>query len=490
MLFNSLLFVLAFLPAAFAGYFLLNRLRMTLAANAWLLFASLFFYGWWNVRYLPLILGSILFNYTIGGLLSEDRPARKRPFSRPAIFWFGIAANLAFLGWFKYADFLLGIVDAATGAGIAPLRIVLPLGISFFTITQIAFLVDAYEGLVSERNLLDYSLFVTFFPHLLAGPILHHQEMMPQFARMRGKTVDFRNLGRGIVLFAIGLGKKMVLADTFMKFAKGGFEATRPLNVLEGWAASLAYTFQLYFDFSGYSDMAVGIGLMFNIVLPVNFNSPYKATSVIEFWRRWHMTLSSFITTYVYAPIFRSFRKPTFGISLLSVFLSMFVSGLWHGAGWTFVAWGSLHGAALCVNHLWRRARIRMPGPLAWTITFAFVNAAFVVFRAPSFGSAANVLGAMAGIGAPLPREALEGFGAGALFHSRFGKAVLDGIGGRTETLWLMPGTLLFLLLSINSNEALRKIRPGWPAFAALALGFGYLLSNMGKVSEFLYFQF
>jgi alginate O-acetyltransferase complex protein AlgI len=304
MLFNSFEFILLFLPLTLLIYFMLLRRRLTIAAKSWLLFASLFFYSWWNIKYLPLILGSILFNYTVGGLLVEYDSGRQRV-SKKAIFVFGIAANIALLCWFKYMDFFIGTTNGLLGAQLPLLKIVLPLGISFFTITQIAFLVDAYEGLVEERNLLNYSLFVTFFPHLLAGPILHHSDMMPQFERMRNKVVNWKNLYLGLMLFFLGLFKKVVLADTFSVWASAGFDTTQPLTLIPAWLASLSYTFQLYFDFSGYSDMAVGIGWMFNISLPINFNSPYKATGIIDFWKRWHITLTNFVTTYLYTESLR-----------------------------------------------------------------------------------------------------------------------------------------------------------------------------------------
>lgn len=250
MLFNSYEFILAFLPVTLLLYYLLNGKRLAVAANSWLLFASLFFYGWWDIKYVPLILGSILFNYTIGSLLSDGAGARKGV-SRRAIFVFGIVANLLLLGFFKYVDFFITNVNSALDAGLPLLRIVLPLGISFFTITQIAFLVDAYEGLVEERNLLNYALFVTFFPHLLAGPILHHSDMMPQFASLRTKVLRYRNVYLGILLFSMGLFKKVVLADRFSEWATAGFDKAGTLTFVEAWLASLSYTFQLYFDFSG-----------------------------------------------------------------------------------------------------------------------------------------------------------------------------------------------------------------------------------------------
>jgi D-alanyl-lipoteichoic acid acyltransferase DltB (MBOAT superfamily) len=473
MLFNSTVFIFLFLPVTLAVYLLLNRQRLTTAANAWLLAASLFFYAWWDVSYLPLILGSILFNYTIGCLLAEGEQQQKRSVSRRAIFLCGLCANLALLGYFKYADFFLSSINAALGSQLPLLHIVLPLGISFFTITQIAFLVDAYEGLVEERNLLSYALFVTFFPHLLAGPILHHKEMMPQFDRLRNKVLNYKNLALGLFLFFVGLFKKVIIADPFSSLATAGFDAAASLSLSEAWVASLSYTLQIYFDFSGYSDMAVGLGLMFNIRLPVNFNSPYKATDIIDFWKRWHITLTAFITTYVYTPILRSFNSVTFARSLVAVFLAMFVSGLWHGAGWTFIVWGSLHGAALVVNHSWRRRKLKLPPFVGWLLTFGFVNTSFVFFRAREWHDALKVLKGMLG---------LEGINFG-----RDSLAALHTDGG---TMTLLAIALTVALLGRNSLQLAEAFRPTWKGCLMLAFVACYALFNMSRVSEFLYFQF
>jgi D-alanyl-lipoteichoic acid acyltransferase DltB (MBOAT superfamily) len=473
MLFNSTVFIFLYLPVTLSVYLLLNRQRLTTAANAWLLAASLFFYAWWDAAYLPLILGSILFNYTIGCLLAEDDGQQRRRVSRRTIFIFGIGANIVLLGYFKYADFFLANINAALGSRLPLLQVVLPLGISFFTITQIAFLVDSYEGLVEERNLLSYALFVTFFPHLLAGPILHHKEMMPQFERLRNKVLNYRHLALGLVLFFIGLFKKVVIADPLSVWARAGFDAAPSLTLVQAWVASLSYTLQIYFDFSGYSDMAIGLGLMFNISLPVNFNSPYKATSIIDFWKRWHITLTAFITTYVYTPILRSFRSVTFSRSLVAVFLAMFISGVWHGAGWTFITWGSLHGGALVLNHLWRRRKGKMSTPLAWVLTFGFVTVSFVFFRAREWHDAVKVLRGMLG---------LTGIGWG-----RHPLAALQGDGG---TVPLLVAALLVALTARNSLQLAEAFRPGWRSCLLLAFVACYALFSMSMVSEFLYFQF
>ncbi|HLO24486.1 MAG TPA: MBOAT family O-acyltransferase, partial [Geobacteraceae bacterium] len=442
------------------------------------------------MKYLPLILGSILFNYTIGGLLTDSDTLKKNAVSKKAIFLFGLIVNILFLCYFKYMDFFISNINAAFAANLPLLRIVLPLGISFFTITQITFLVDSYEGLVKEKNLLSYALFVTFFPHLLAGPILHHKEMMPQFEALRNKVLNYKNLSLGMFLFFIGLFKKVVIADALSSTVKAGFDLSPQLNFFEAWVTSLSYTCQLYFDFSGYSDMAVGVGLMFNIVLPINFNSPYKAVNVIDFWKRWHISLSNFITTYLYTPILRSCSRITFTNSMMAIFLAMFISGFWHGAGWTFITWGSLHGFALVVNHIWRKRKLKMPLPLAWFITFNFVNLSFVFFRAKGWKEAMKVLKGMFGLSGFMPADAYANFGLMTVFESKFGKALLAGVGGRNETMWRVLIALLFILVLKNSNELTSGFKPTGKTFAFVVIISFYTLLNMGKVSEFLYFQF
>ncbi len=493
MLFNSYEFIFLFLPISLIVYFLLNKKRLTVGANTWLLFVSLFFYSWWNVKYLPLILGSILFNYAIGTLLVESEEQKKRVVSKKAILAFGLTANILFLGYFKYMDFFINNVNGLFSTNLPLLHIVLPLGISFFTITQIAFLVDSYEGLVKEKNLLSYALFVSFFPHLLAGPILHHKDMMPQFDALRSKVLNYRNLSLGFFLFFIGLFKKIILADQFSVWAKAGFDTSTSLNLLEAWMTSFVYTFQLYFDFSGYSDMAIGAGLMFNIRLPINFNSPYKAVNIIDFWKRWHISLSNFITTYLYTPIVRTFSRITFTRSMAAILIAMFISGLWHGAGWTFILWGSLHGAALVVNHYWRKLKIRMPTVLAWFITFNFVNMAFVLFRAKEWKDAMKVFRGMFGMsGVMLPR-AYAKIPLLAGLDIKFGKGWLDTIiaGAHVDrVIWTTVVAFLIILTAKNSNQMTKEFKPGWKSFCFIVVVAFWALLNINKVSEFLYFQF
>ena len=339
MLFNSFEFIFIFLPIVFFGYFSLCSWRLTVASKLWLVSGSLFFYGWWNPLYLPLILTSALVNYAVGRRLSGPAPEWV---TQRTLLIIGIAFNLSLLGYFKYTDFLIGNVNALFSTGVPLTRIALPLAISFFTFQQIAYLVDSYRYEAREYDLLNYLLFVTFFPQLIAGPIVHHREMMPQFASRRHMVKRYRNIASGLFIFGIGLFKKVVLADTFAEWANPGFDTLPALSLVDAWATSLSFSFQLYFDFSGYTDMAIGGALLFNIRLPVNFDSPYKAVSIQDFWRRWHVTLSRFLREYVYVPLGGNraggFRT---NVNLSAVFL---LGGLWHGASWMFIIWGALHG--------------------------------------------------------------------------------------------------------------------------------------------------
>lgn len=462
MLFNSYEFIFVFMPVTVIVYFILNRLRFTFASKLWLALSSLFFYCWWDVRYLPLLLGSIAFNYIMGRSIGHADPNRIK--QRKALLITAISVDVLLLGYFKYADFFLTNVNALFVSDFDLLHVVLPLGISFFTFTQIAYLVDAYRGTAKEYNIISYVLFVTFYPHLIAGPILHHKEMMPQFDRLRNKKLDFNNVAKGLFIFCLGLFKKVVIADSFAPIATNGFDTLTQLNFVQGWMASLSYTLQLYFDFSGYSDMAIGIALLFNIKLPINFNSPYKAVSIQDFWRRWHMTLSRFLREYIYFPLGGS-RKGITRTHINSM-LTMLIGGLWHGAGWTFIFWGFLHGFAQFIHRIWQKTGIKMPKWLAWFITFQFINLAWVFFRATSWDNAIKVLKGMFG---------------------------LNGVGLAS----LNKGHLIFLvvfflvaLICRNSMQMMERFKPGMKTAAFAAALFVFAVVYFNKISEFLYFSF
>lgn len=385
MLFNSYIFIFAFLPFTFFIYFYLNKKGLVDASKGFLVFASLFFYSWWNITYLPLILVSMLFNYTMGRELTK-RKSKK-------LLTIGIVANLGLLGYFKYADFFITNFNGVFASDVPLLHLLLPLAISFYTFQQIAYLVDSYRAETKEYSFLNYAVFVTFFPQLIAGPIVHHSEMMPQFAKTDNKSINYHNVALGLFIFSIGLFKKVAIADSFAIWATQGFDVAESLNMIEAWITSLSYTFQLYFDFSGYTDMAIGIALLFNIKLPINFNSPYKATSIQDFWRRWHMTLSRFLKEYIYIPLGGN-RKGEIK-TYTNLFITFLLGGIWHGAGWTFVVWGALHGVALMVHRFWQKFNIKLNMILAWFITFNFLNITWVFFRAKDFDDALKVLDGM-----------------------------------------------------------------------------------------------
>ncbi|MBN2963366.1 MBOAT family protein [Sulfurospirillum sp. T05] len=484
MLFNSYAFIFIFLPISFGIYFYLNHLRLTTAAKGSLVFASLFFYSWWNVLYLPLLLGSMLFNFIIGKSLSEAKRVRPK-----ILLIIGIVGNLALLGYFKYADFFIANVNVLLGEDALPmLNLALPLAISFFTFQQIAYLVDSYKGETNEYDFLNYAVFVTFFPQLIAGPIVHHKEMMPQFASRWNKVKNYRNIALGLFIFSMGLFKKVVIADTFAVWATNGFDKAEVLTFFEAWATSLSYTFQLYFDFSGYTDMAIGAALLFNIKLPINFNSPYKALNIQDFWRRWHITLSRFLRDYVYIPLGGS-RTGSFRTHA-NLFATFLLGGLWHGAGWTFIIWGALHGLAMVLHRIWSKLGIVLWKPLAWLVTFMFINMTWVFFRATSFEDAWKVLKGMSGAsGVVLPNVLANRLSFLKNHGVEFGGFVENIQGDFSIPFWIL-GALVLVLGFKNTNEKLVAFNFNlWSAiFVALTFSFGIL--SLTKVSEFLYFNF
>lgn len=490
MLFNSYEFIFLFLPVTFFVYFWLNKQRLTQASKAWIVFASLFFYSWWNVIYLPLILGSILFNFAIGSTITkmDDGSPVKKSISRRGVLTFGIISNLALLAYFKYMDFFITNANSLLGTHWDLMNIILPLGISFFTFTQIAYLVDAYRDEVKEMDYLNYTLFVTFFPHLLAGPILHHKEMMPQFDSIKNKVINYKNIAAGLFLFSIGLFKKVVIADTFAQWANTGFESSQSLNMIEAWATSLSYTFQLYFDFSGYTDMALGVALLFNIKLPINFNSPYKALDIQDFWRRWHITLSRFLRDYIYIPLGgnRNSELRTY-TNLFSVFL---IGGLWHGASWMFVIWGALHGLAIVIHRIWKSFDLSMNKFLAWFITFNFINITWIFFRAKDWENVKNILYGMCGFnGIVIPEKYVKYLGEFTNGVLQFG-SVYEHIHGKAQTtLYLMLAIIIVLVLN-NSMHYSKHFKPTVQNLLFSLVMFITSISMMSSVSEFLYFNF
>ena len=412
----------------------------------------------------------MLFNYVIGNSLNTKKEENKKSFSKKSILIFGIVANLSLLGYFKYADFFIENFNIVAQTNINLFNLLLPLAISFFTFQQIAYLVDSYRQETKEYDFLNYALFVTFFPQLIAGPIVHHSEMMPQFANKWNAVKKYRNIALGLFIFSIGLFKKVVIADTFAVWATAGFDTATTLNLFEAWATSLSYTFQLYFDFSGYTDMAIGIALLFNIKLPINFNSPYKARNIQDFWRRWHITLSRFLRDYVYIPLggnkISSFRTYS---NLLATFV---IGGLWHGAGWTFIFWGFLHGMALVIHRAWSNLGFKMWTWLAWLITFSFVNITWVFFRAKEWDDAIRILSSMFSLDNVVIALSLENI-SGDLF----------------TILWIIAGFILVLFFK-NTVEKAKELKINYKTLFFTLFCLLAALLSVNKVSEFLYFNF
>jgi D-alanyl-lipoteichoic acid acyltransferase DltB (MBOAT superfamily) len=501
MLFTQFEFLFLFLPVAFAGYFLIAHfIDAPVARLSWLAAASLAFYSYWDLHFLPIILVSIVFNYVMG-LLIAGQPAGQ---ARSWLFAVAIGANLSALAFFKYTNFGIQIFDALTHSRYPALAIVLPLGISFFTFTQIAYLADVYGGYPQERSFVKYGLFVTYFPHLIAGPILHHREMMPQFGADANRRIAIENIAIGLTILAIGLFKKSVVADGFGLMASPVFQAANSnhLSVMDAWGGALAYSLQIYFDFSGYSDMAIGISTLFGIKLPFNFDAPYKSQSIVEFWRRWHITLSRFLRDYLYIPL--GGNRQGYHRRNINLFTTMLLGGLWHGAGFTFVIWGALHGLFLIVNHRWTTLTQKRPELARLTQSFWYplaaicltqlaVVLAWVFFRADDPNAAIRVIKGMIGL-------------------SRTDKIGPTPLIGSQQMLLIFAGYVACLVLpNVNAIFARWKVgletyhnpqpwsvlnltwRPSvvWAVGTSLCLITALLMNVIaGDTSQFLYFQF
>jgi alginate O-acetyltransferase complex protein AlgI len=492
MLFNSDGFLFVFLPLTLAAFAIAVRLRSPPFAVAVLVAASYVFYGWWEPALLALLAASTLFNYAVGYLLTQAADEKQRTRVRILLI-LGIGGDLALLGYYKYADFFVANLDTVTGSGFALPAIALPIGISFYTFTQIAFLADAAQGKVTHLRLPDYLLFVSYFPHLIAGPIIHHRATIPQFHRMAADGWDAIAVAMGLSVFAIGMFKKLGVADHIAPFADVAFSQaiTNPPPMLEAWIGAVAYAFQIYFDFSGYSDMAIGLSLLFGVRLPVNFASPYKSTSIIEFWSRWHMSLSAFLRDYLYIPLGGN-RKGT-ARRYVNLMLTMLLGGLWHGAGWTFVVWGGLHGVYLVINHAYRFV-FGTPAPqpahaTVWmrrAVVFLAVTAAWVFFRADSISAAGNMFYGMSGI------YGLAADGKHAI--------ALGWVAACLIFVWALPNTYqIFARFNATLPLPPRLADPpadflAWRMNAVSALAFGLMLAcctlAIYRFSPFLYFRF
>jgi len=503
MVFSSYEFLLVFLPISFLGFLVLEQTGWGRLALAWVVLASLVFYGWWNPIYLPLLAGSMLGNFAIGRLLTR-RDLQTRLGTRKALVVLGVSANLLALGYFKYAGLLATTVEGLGGVELGFASIELPLAISFFTFQQIAYLVDAYRGTAPAYGALQYAFFISFFPQLIAGPIVRHDQTIPQLERL-GRLGSWSNLAIGATILTIGLAKKVILADGVATYATPVFGAAArgvPIGLYTSWTGALAYTLQIYFDFSGYTDMAIGCARLFGIRLPLNFDSPYRATSISDFWRRWHITLSSFLRDYLYIPLGGNRHgEPRRYANLM---LTMLIGGLWHGAGWAFVLWGGLHGLYLVVDHVWSRLRrgARKGSDHAlgraggWVLTFLAVLFAWVLFRAETLSTAIQVYQGMLGahgIGT-MPGD---GYGAAWQVVVLIALLALACLGPNTQELlrdyepaldYPKAAAEEALPTSIRARWPRMRLRAGW----AIVLGMLAALSMLylERSDEFLYFQF
>lgn len=490
MLFNSPQFIFIFLPVVFAGYFLLASFAPLSVSRAWLAGCSLFFYGFWNPRYLPLILLSIIVNFLIGRLLILHK--------KKAVLIAGIVFNLGLLGYYKYFDFFLTNLNLLFSTDMPLLNLVLPLAISFFTFQQISYLADCYKGKVESYNLINYVLFITFFPHLIAGPIVHHRVMMPQFQSTKNLKINFENIALGIFVFSIGLFKKVILADNFSTTVLDGMNYLDTITFFDAWTVILSYTFQLYFDFSGYSDMAIGLALLFNIRLPINFDSPYKAANFQEMVSRWHITLTRFLYEYVYYPMNRWLSKRFFAASRfklstntktsINVLLLFLLSGIWHGAGWNFIIWGLLMGAGVVVYRIWSKWSIRLPLFLAWGLTFGYVNFILVFFRISDLDQALLLIKAMLGLnGFIFPEQLSQVLSPLSTVGVRFESTPLKD---KYQAIGLIILGFIIILGFKNTSEKMKGFKPKLIYAIFIVIIFVYSVLNLTKVSEFLYFKF
>ncbi len=489
MLFNSYIFILFFLPVTLSIYFLLNKFSKYMVADIWLICMSLWFYAYFNTSYIVIILLSISGNYVVSRIL-YTRAVNKKIWAKKAVLAVGILINTGSIFYFKYFYFFLKNVNALFNQTFELKNILLPLGISFFTFQQISYLVDSYRGETKDYGFVEYALFVCYFPQLIAGPIVLHSEVIPQFRDREKRSFNHDNMARGLYIFAVGLFKKVLIADTFAKAVNWGFSSYTALSSMDTLLVSLFYTFQLYFDFSGYCDMALGIGSMFNIKLPNNFNSPYKALSITDFWSRWHMSLTRFLRQYVYIPLGgnRKGKVRTY-INIMIVYL---VSGIWHGANWTFIIWGVIHGVANCLNRIFKNTWEKVGSVTQWFLTFMFVNFTWIIFRADSISQAKYMIKKIISMDSLYVRSALwEQFKTTefTFLEERFKifHYLPDKITG--FYMWIMLALAFFVVLNFKNASEIKFKPTGGRAVVTVVFVVWSVLSLSG-ISTFLYFNF
>jgi alginate O-acetyltransferase complex protein AlgI len=470
--FNSFNYVLLFLPLVCVACQLARRLPIARAPQICILLASIVFYAWQNPSHLGYLLGSILVNWQIARWIGAATGKRRKRYLQ-----LGLILNIGFLCVFKYLNFLMGNIPYLVHHKLLAIDLAPPLGISFFTLAQIMYLVDCYQELLPPSSLFDHATFVSFFPYVIMGPICRAKRILQQYPALSGPAGPSADtVARALYLFSLGLAKKVILADSFARIADAGFSSAQNISTIEAWIFSLSFTFQLYFDFSGYSDMAVASAWLLGIDIPQNFNAPYISKSITEFWQRWHITLSNFITNYLYTPILQTMGKATITTSVISVLIAMSIAGLWHGAAWTFVIFGTLHGCALAANQIWKRRKKKMPAWLGWLVTFVFVNLTLVFFRSANVPAALHMLNSM------LPHNDL------------LGTAALTDVIPMSLHLLLRPVALGVVLAFFfkTSQQLAEKFRPS--QFTALATATLLLVSmlfmNSTVAKQFVYFAF
>ncbi len=521
MIFSSAEFIFLFLPLTVSLFFVLIQCGQQQLAKIFLTIASLIFYAWWNVSYLGLLLISIAVNYTIGHYLQHLTADEKEPLAasirpRKGLLFLGLLLNLVALGYFKYTNFFIDSLNGLFSSNFTLQAIVLPLALSFFTFTQIAYLVDAYRGTSKAYSLVDYSLFITFFPHLIAGPIIHHHELIPQFKSSNINQIQLKNVAIGLTIFGIGLFKKVVFADYSAGYANTVFYQaahSASTSLMDSWIGAIAYTIQLYFDFSGYSDMAIGSAMLFNIQFPINFNSPYKAISIVDFWRRWHITLSNFLRDYLYIPMGGSRLGPL--RRHLNLLITMLLGGLWHGAGWTFVIWGGMHGICLIINHQWNSWQKQRGFDYAdrypWTrrlavgVTFVTVMTSWIFFRAETLSSARQIIIGLSGFTGIASNNwrGLEliltlgvlGILLGIIGFAPNTQKIIQFNDRQTLFPSLSIGSRFLPVISnLKSEQWMMILKKSSSTLFGLGLGFSFFLCSKlflsASTSEFLYFNF
>ncbi len=492
MLFNSYIFIFLFLPLSLAGYFFWNKSGKYEWGKLWLTAMSLWFYAWFNVSYLPIIVVSVLGNYGLYRILlgsrGRDEVCKRNLYLTVA----GVAANLGILFYYKYFDFFLENINAMFHMDLTLQHVLLPLGISFFTFQQVGFLVDTYREETKNYSFIDYALFVTFFPQLVAGPIVTHDEIICQFQDSSKKRWNTENASRGMYAFVCGLGKKVLLADIFGKAVSWGFANLDSMNGLATLWMMVCYMVQLYLDFSGYCDMARGIGYLFNIHIPVNFFSPYKSVNLVDFWKRWHITLNRFFTKYVYIPLGGN-RKGKVR-TWIHIFMIYLVSGIWHGAGWTYLCWGVLHGIVYVLTRQMFSAVERIPKVLAWFFNMAFFLLSLVFFRAENLGQAVLLLQKMVtdsyGL-SEIPEAFIQQFQTPEFFYCM--KVLrLDGFSCSKYILMFgyMAIAWFMLLCCKNVTEKTEDFRPTYGKTVFVTILFLWSVVSFSEVSAFLYFNF